>query len=118
MKQTLAYGAFLGLLSLIMGAAGDHALSIEQGQQHILETAVRYNMLYAVLITALSLQTLVASRWMTMCIWLFCAGTTLFCFSLYTLLLTGQAWAAYITPAGGITLMAAWGILIYAALKA
>ncbi len=117
MKKTLIYGAFLGLLSVVMGAIGDHAIQIEQGQEHILETALRYNMLYAVLITALSVQPLITSRAMMLCIRLFCAGTTLFCFSLYGMLLTGQAWMAYIAPIGGITLMASWAMLGYAAFK-
>jgi uncharacterized membrane protein YgdD (TMEM256/DUF423 family) len=111
MNKILASGAALGLISVIMGALGDHAFTIAPEKLHSLETAIRYNMLYAVLITALCLAPKDYKLYAPAI--LFTIGTTIFCFSIYAALLSGISQLTYLTPFGGLTLMAAWASLIY-----
>lgn len=113
MNKILASGAALGLLSVIMGALGDHAFNIPLEKIHSFETAIRYNMLYAALITALSLAP--KDYNLKIPAFLFTAGTIIFCFSIYAALISGISQLTYLTPLGGLTLMAAWGSLIYTA---
>ena len=47
----------------------------------------------------------------------FVAGTVLFSFSIYLSILLNISSIQYLTPVGGITLMAAWMLLLVAALK-
>lgn len=45
----------------------------------------------------------------------FAAGVIVFSGSLYTLVLSGEAWLGAVTPAGGVLLMAGWTLLAVAA---
>ncbi|MCD8496862.1 MAG: DUF423 domain-containing protein [Alphaproteobacteria bacterium] len=56
MNRLLVFGAVLGFISVIMGALGDHALDLSPEKTKGFDTAIRYNMLYAVLITAFALS--------------------------------------------------------------
>ena len=52
MNRLLLCGATLGLISVIMGALGDHGFDLTPERAESMGTAIRYNMLYAVLIVA------------------------------------------------------------------
>lgn len=108
----LFIGALLGLISVIMGAAGDHFMTLDTEQLHSLETAIRYNMLYAVLIVSLSLHT--QYKWPLR---LFIGGCIIFCFSIYAALICATPNLTYLTPIGGLTLMMGWGFLAGSAIK-
>jgi len=112
-KRLLLVGALLGLLSVVMGALGDHAFGLAPEAAESFATAVRYNMLYAVLVVALSLA---PAAWrLALPASLFALGAVLFCCSIYAGSITGVGPFFYLTPVGGLTLMAAWGALIYRA---
>lgn len=96
MNRLLLGAGLLGLLSVIMGAAGDHAFALTPAQAESFDTAVRYNMIYAGL--------------------LFAGGAALFAGSIYLSVATGIAGLTFLTPLGGLTLMAGWGALILSAL--
>ncbi len=115
MNRLLLCGAVLGLVSVIMGALGDHAFDLTPEKAESFETAIRYNMIYAVLIAALALAPVDKK----LCIsgYIFALGTALFSLSIYASLATGITQFTYITPVGGITIMCGWMILIYKALK-
>ena len=108
MKTIAIIGAALGLTSVLMGAAGDHLFPGENIQR--LDVALRYHQLYAVLIFCLGLygMNIQPHPKLERAGHLFCAGTILFCGSLYTSLLPGFESVTYLTPIGGITLMAGW----------
>lgn len=44
-------------------------------------------------------------------------GIVLFSGSLYTMALTGMRWLGAVTPLGGVSFLAAWGLLAWAALE-
>lgn len=96
MNRLLLCGAVLGLVSVIMGALGDHAFDLTQEKTQSLETAIRYNMIYAVLIVVLALVP--ADKKLCVSGYIFALGTALFSLSIYASLATGIAQLTYITP--------------------
>jgi uncharacterized membrane protein YgdD (TMEM256/DUF423 family) len=115
MNRLLLCGAALGLVSVIMGALGDHAFDLTPEKAESLATAIRYNMLYSVLIVVLALAR--GDKKLHICGYIFALGTALFSFSIYTSLATGVEQLTYMTPVGGITIMAGWVTVIISSLK-
>lgn len=117
MKAIAILGAVLGLTSVIMGAASDHFFAefITPENAQRLDVALRYHQLYSVLIFCLGLYSLNAHckpvlKWAG---YIFCAGTVLFCGSLYISLFPGFEKATYITPVGGVVLMLGWVLSLF-----
>lgn len=111
MNRLLVCAAVLGLISVIMGAMGDHAFALSPEKAKSLETAIRYNMVYAVLIVAISLAP--KERRLACCGWIFVVGSSFFSFGIYASLITGITQLTYLTPVGGVTMMAGWVVLAY-----
>jgi uncharacterized membrane protein YgdD (TMEM256/DUF423 family) len=112
MKFIAITGAMLGFTSVMMGAAGDHLFSglLTAQTAERIDVALRYHQLYAILILCLGLYGLhnapsPAFKWSG---YIFCAGTVLFCGSLYTSVIPGLDKATHLTPVGGATLMLGW----------
>ena len=114
MNRLLLCGATLGLISVIMGALGDHGFDLTPERAESMGTAIRYNMLYAVLIVALAITP--PERNLHIPGFLFTLGTALFSFSIYASLVSGIDQLTYITPIGGITIMIGWIVLIWRSL--
>lgn len=116
---TLVFGAVYGMLSVILGAFGAHALkkilSVERLESF--ETGVRYQMYAAffLLIVGYILKFETSSeRWVSI---LMIAGTMLFSFSIYFLSMQDYLGANLkflgpITPLGGLLMIISWGMLI------
>lgn len=113
MNRLLACAGVLGLISVIMGAMGDHAFSLTPAQAESFDTAVRYNMIYALLSAAIALSDPAGKR--RLAGMLFAGGAALFAGSIYLSLATGIPTLTYLTPLGGLTLMAGWVVLILSA---
>ncbi|ASK30593.1 hypothetical protein CEY12_10930 [Chryseobacterium sp. T16E-39] len=117
---TLVFGAVYGMLSVILGAFGAHALkkilSVERLESF--ETGVRYQMYAAffLLIAGYILKFETSSeKWVSI---LMIAGTMLFSFSIYFLSLQDYLGANLkflgpITPLGGLLMILSWGMLIF-----
>ena len=88
-------GAVSGLLAVVAGAFGAHALRerLSSDLLAVFETAARYQMYHALALLAAAWA---AERWSgpttVAAGWLFVAGTVVFCGSLYLLTLTGHRW--------------------------
>mgnify|MGYP001209752815 CR=1 FL=1 len=106
-NKLLFCGALLGLASVIMGALGDHALDLNASESESLATAIRYNMIYAVLITVLSFLS-EEHKFIRLPTIIFTVGTFLFSFSIYTAMVTNIGELTFLTPIGGVTLMIGW----------
>ncbi|PQA95596.1 hypothetical protein B0A69_04250 [Chryseobacterium shigense] len=116
---TLIFGAAYGMLSVILGAFGAHALkkilSVERLESF--ETGVRYQMYAAffLLIVGYILKfDTSAQKWISI---LMIAGTMLFSFSIYFLSLQDYLGANLkflgpITPLGGLFMIISWAMLI------
>lgn len=117
---TLIFGAFYGMLSVILGAFGAHALkkilSVERLESF--ETGVRYQMYAAffLLFVGYILKFDTSSqKWISM---MMIIGTLLFSFSIYFLSLQDYLGANLkflgpITPLGGLLMILSWGMLIF-----
>lgn len=122
---TLVFGATYGMLSVILGAFGAHALkkilSVERLESF--ETGVRYQMYAAffLLIAGYILKFDTSSqKWISI---LMIAGTMLFSFSIYGLSLQDYLGANLkflgpITPLGGLFMILSWLMLIFYFVKA
>ncbi|MBO6186167.1 MAG: DUF423 domain-containing protein [Chryseobacterium sp.] len=117
---TLVFGAAYGMLSVILGAFGAHALkkilSVERLESF--ETGVRYQMYAAffLLIAGYILKFDTSSqKWISI---LMIAGTILFSFSIYMLSMQDYwgmnlKFLGPITPLGGLFMILAWLMLIF-----
>ncbi|MBL1219550.1 DUF423 domain-containing protein [Chryseobacterium sp. L7] len=116
---TLIFGAAYGMLSVILGAFGAHALkkilSVERLESF--ETGVRYQMYAAFFLLIigyiLKFET-TSEKWTSI---LMIAGTMLFSFSIYFLSLqdylgVNLKFLGPVTPLGGLFMILSWGMLI------
>lgn len=114
------FGAAFGLLAVVFGAFGAHALKkrFTEEQLHSFEAGIKYQMYHAiVLLLAGQLCEETASLYQAFTI-LFIVGTILFSFSIYGLCLSsafGRKWRFLgpITPLGGLLLVGGWGLFLY-----
>ncbi len=111
-------GAVFGLLAVVLGAFGAHALrkKFTPDQQVSFETGVRYQLFHAVVLLIIGFAPAAAIA-STLAAKLFIAGTILFSFSIYGLCLTsafGRKWRFLgpVTPIGGLLLVAGWTALL------
>ena len=117
---TLVFGAVYGMLSVILGAFGAHALkkilSVERLESF--ETGVRYQMYAAffLLIIGYILKfDTTSEKWTSI---LMIVGTFMFSVSIYFLSLQDYLGANLkflgpITPLGGLLMILSWGMLIF-----
>ncbi len=113
-------GALLGMLAIIFGAFGAHALKKKASASQLasFETGVKYQMYHAILLLVLGYNFSYNSPiedWIIIC---FLVGTFLFSFSIYGLVLSdlaGKKWRFLgpITPLGGLLLTVGWALLAY-----
>ena len=122
-KRFLVAGSSFGLLAVILGAFGAHALQehLSANQIATFETGVRYQMYHALLLFILGLIAKV-TRAKTVIFWLLCFGIVLFSFSIYMLATNNLTTfdfrtIAFITPIGGTLLIAAWVLLLARAIS-
>lgn len=117
MSKNLTITSFLGMLTIVLGAFGAHALkeklSISSFQSF--ETAVRYQMYHVLVllfVNGVSRFTLKFKNRLTL---VFLIGILFFSGSIYAMTLAGipakTIW--FVTPLGGLLLMAGWGMLFY-----
>ena len=121
MKLFIIIGAINAFLSVALGAFGAHGLEgkVEQKYMETWQTAVQYQMFHSVglLIVAVLLGKFPASALLSWSGWLMLIGIILFAGSLYVLSLTKISILGAITPFGGVSFLAAWILLVIAAVK-
>jgi uncharacterized membrane protein YgdD (TMEM256/DUF423 family) len=111
-------GSSLIALSVILGAFGAHALKsrVSEAELQIFSTANFYMMLHGIgiiLISILSKVDLISKKTSNHVIILFLFGCFVFCGSLYSIVGTGIRTFGAITPIGGVSFIAGWGVLIF-----
>ncbi|CAM4079819.1 DUF423 domain-containing protein [Flavobacterium sinopsychrotolerans] len=117
-KKILSTGAILGMIAIILGAFGAHALkkvlSIEQ--LSTFETGVRYQMYHALFLLFIGLMKNISLKAKKTIYFLVLFGILLFSGSIY-LLATNDLTAfdfkviGFVTPIGGLLLIVAWVVL-------
>ena len=118
----LAAGLF-GLTGVALGAFGAHGLQamlVERGMTQSWETAARYQLIHTVALLAAAAWLRagagagsVRMLWAARC---WSAGIVLFSGSLYLFAIGGPHFLVFLTPIGGVTLLAGWLLVIAAAL--
>ncbi len=118
LKLLFAFAALSGLVSVVMGAFGAHALRgrLESSLMNAFETGVNYQMTHSL---ALLVACLLAEHWgrnlvIDLSAAFFTVGILLFSGSLYGLALTGMKWLGPVTPIGGLALILGWLSLLVA----
>jgi uncharacterized membrane protein YgdD (TMEM256/DUF423 family) len=115
MKSILTIAAISGLLAVVLGAFGAHALKkmISPEMLEVYKTGVQYQFYhtFALLVVGILMyfNTSKALKWSG---YLFVLGILLFSGSLYGMTITGIKGLGIITPFGGTVWIAAWFLLM------
>ncbi len=121
MRIWLLLASVNGLIAVLAGAYGWHSLAADDGGRQIFNLGVSYHMWHALALLAVAW---LASRNegapplpVKLAGIAFTAGMVLFSGSLYALGMTGSAPIPYAAPVGGVSFMAGWVALIWAAIR-
>lgn len=123
-KKIVATASFLGMIAIVLGAFGAHALKkvLDPEQLTTFETGVRYQMYQAFFLFFLATQTDVLEKTRKIIYNLIVIGVVFFSGSIYLLATSSLSGIniksiGFITPIGGLLLIIAWGMLGYSTLK-
>lgn len=120
MKLWMAIGAAYGLLGVVLGAFGAHALRARLAPEMLAvwKTAVEYQFYHALalLLVGFWLRTQPSTA-LNVAGTSFTAGVLLFSGSLYILALSGIRGLGAVTPLGGVLFIVGWIALLVAALR-
>lgn len=120
-KTTLLSASALGLLAVVLGASGAHALKpllSELGTEHAFDLANRYQFYHTLALVGIGI--LMNSfpgkllRYASLCLLI---GTVLFSGSLYMLSLYKLGMFGPVTPVGGVFLIVGWALMFVGILK-
>ncbi|WP_418510903.1 DUF423 domain-containing protein [Corallibacter sp.] len=113
-------GALFGMLAIIFGAFGAHALkkTLSEDQLKSFETGVKYQMYHAIVLLILGFNQEFSTSAMY---WCFTLGIVLFSFSIYGLILSDAKgkklrFLGPITPLGGLLFVIGWLLICIQAL--
>jgi uncharacterized membrane protein YgdD (TMEM256/DUF423 family) len=119
-RRSLAAGAILMMLGVMLGAFGAHALQVQLTPRQLAsyQTGVQYQMLHAFGLMVVGIVAQVAGetprlRWSAR---LMFAGVLLFSGSIYLMTAGAPRWLGMVAPLGGVSFMAAWALLAWHAL--
>jgi uncharacterized membrane protein YgdD (TMEM256/DUF423 family) len=123
-KKIIATGAFLGMLAIILGAFGAHALKkvLSVDELVTFETGVRYQMYHAFFLFFVATRKELSLKTLKVIYNLVVAGVLFFSGSIY-LLATNSLTTfdfkiiGFVTPIGGLLLILAWSVLFVKIIK-
>ncbi|WP_367756758.1 DUF423 domain-containing protein [Flavobacterium sp. WC2430] len=118
-KKIISTGALLGMIAIILGAFGAHALKKTLSADHLItfETGVRYQMYHALFLILIGTLIELSEKTKRIIYNLVISGVVLFSGSIY-LLATNELTPfdfksiGFITPIGGLLLILGWGVLL------
>lgn len=123
-KKIISTGAILGMIAIILGAFGAHALKKVLSVEQLItfETGVRYQMYHALFLLFIGMIGILSQKAKKTIYYLVLTGVIFFSGSIY-LLATNSLTSfdfkviGFVTPIGGLLLILAWGVLLYNSLK-
>jgi len=118
-KKIISTGAFFGMLAIILGAFGAHALKkvLSLEELSTFETGVRYQMYHAFFLLFIGITDSISQKAKRTIHYLVIFGVIFFSGSIY-LLATNSLTTfdfkiiGFVTPIGGLLLILAWGALL------
>ena len=116
----IALAAINGLIAVMAGAFGSHALKsrLDPGELATFEVAVRYQMYHALALMAVAwVMSTRPTRTASAAAICMLIGIVLFSGSIYGLSLVKWRWLGPVTPIGGLSLIAGWVLLAIAGLQ-
>jgi uncharacterized membrane protein YgdD (TMEM256/DUF423 family) len=123
-KKIILTAALLGIISIVLGAFGAHALKklIDVSALATFETGVRYQMYHALFLLFLATSAKIQEKTKKLILYFVIFGVVFFSGSIY-LLATNTMTSfdfkviGFITPIGGMLLIIAWTVLFFNVLK-
>ena len=119
-KKIILTAAFFGIMAIVLGAFGAHALKkvLSEAQLNSFEVGVRYQMYHVIVMLALGLSTGILPKTQKWVFWFFIIGILFFSGSIYLLALNeflpfDTKLIAFTTPIGGFLLIIGWLRLAY-----
>jgi uncharacterized membrane protein YgdD (TMEM256/DUF423 family) len=119
-KKIISTAAVFGLLAIVLGAFGAHALKKVLTLQQLasFETGVRYQMYHALFLLVVGTSTLISSKTKKRIVYLVVIGVLLFSGSIYvlatqTITQINFKFIGVCTPIGGLFLILSWFILLF-----
>ena len=116
---TLIAGAVFGILAIVLGAFGAHALkkTFTEEQLASFETGVKYQMYHAILLLLIGLNFPLVNTIEHFMVFFVIAGVILFSFSIYGLCISSSRGKKIkilgpITPLGGLSLIIGWILML------
>ncbi|MCZ6564947.1 MAG: DUF423 domain-containing protein [Gammaproteobacteria bacterium] len=120
-RLAILLGAGNAVLAILLGAFAAHAVrdSLSAKMLSVFHTAVDYHLYHALglIIVGLLINQRPNNRLLNASVVTMLMGIIIFCGSLYALSLTGLTWLGMITPFGGIALVVAWALVLFAFIK-
>jgi len=119
-RLAFLFAAFSGFTATAIGAFAAHGLKSRLPEASLgwIETGVRYQFFHTAALLAVALWLHIGApvlvAWSS---WAFLAGIVLFSGSLYLMAFTGFRGVAFLTPVGGLALLAGWGMIFVAAFQ-
>jgi len=117
---TLLFASILGVLAVIFGAFGAHALKklLNNEQLKSFETGVKYQMYHAIVLLLIGFNFNLDTASEKYMVYSFITGILLFSFSIYGLVISSakdKKWRFLgpITPLGGLLLVCGWCLLFF-----
>lgn len=121
MKRNLTISAALGILTIILGAFGAHALKEKLGVDALksFETAVRYQMYHVIVLLFVNTYTDFTDKTKNYVSILFFFGILFFSGSIYLITIGGIAAKSiwFVTPLGGLLFILGWVFMLFSFLK-
>lgn len=123
-KKIISTAAIFGILAIILGAFGAHALKkvLSLDQLATFETGVKYQMYHALFLLFIGSTALIPEKVKKTIYYLVVIGVLFFSGSIY-LLATNNLTSfdfkviGFITPIGGLLLILSWGVLLWNYIK-
>ena len=121
MFKNFVITCFLGMLGIILGAFGAHALKEVLTSDELISfnTAVRYQMYHVIVLLFVNMYTGFSTKQKNTISWLFFSGIFFFSGSIYAIQLTEltakSIW--FITPLGGLFFILGWAFMLTGFLK-
>ena len=113
-RALLLLTSLSGFLAVALGAFGAHALKLHLTSEELLwfETASRYQFYHTLAALAVVLLMMkYGNRWLKFSCLAFLFGIFLFSGSLYVMAVTEWRFLGAITPLGGLSFIAGWGMM-------